>query len=77
MTSDFIDINWKQFLSSNLKTFAQLATLLREQFKLTHLKTAERYHFHSAVQKQGQSIADFVHELKKLAGTCTCEFMNE
>ena len=52
-----------------------MATLLREHFKPTRLKIAERYRFHSAVQQQGQSIADFVRELKKLAGTC--EFTNE
>ena len=59
----------------NMKTFHQLATLLREHFKPTRLKIAERYHFHSAVLQQGQSIADFVRELEKLAGTC--EFTNE
>ena len=59
----------------NTKTFAQLATLLREHFKPAGLKIAERYRFHSAVQQQGQYIADFVRELKKLAGTC--EFTNE
>ena len=36
---------------------------------------AERYRFRSASQKPGQSIVDFVRELKKLAGTC--EFTNE
>ena len=50
-------------------------TLLRKHFKPTRLKIAERYRFHSAVQQQGQAIADFVRELKKLAGTC--EFKNE
>ena len=59
----------------NTKTVDQLATLLHEHFKPTRLKIAERYRFHSAVQQQGQSIADFVRELKKLAGTC--EFTNE
>ena len=59
----------------NTKRFDQLGTLLREHFKPTVLKIAERYRFHSAVQQQGQSIADFVRELKKLAGTC--EFTNE
>ena len=59
----------------NTKAFDQLATLLREHFKPTRLKIAERYRFHSAVQQKGQSIADFVRELKKLAGTC--EFTNE
>ena len=49
--------------------------LCYEHFKPTRLKIAERYHFHSAVQQQGQSIADFVGELKKLAGTCG--FTNE
>ena len=51
------------------KTFDRLATLLREHFKPTRLKIAERFRFHSAVQQQGQSIADFVCELNKLAGT--------
>lgn len=59
----------------NMKIFAQLATLLRELFKPTCLKIAERYCLRSAVQQQGQSIADFVCELKKLAGTC--KFTNE
>ena len=59
----------------NTKTFAQLATLLREHFKPTRLKIAEGCRFHSAVQQHGQSIADFVRELKKLAGTC--ELTNE
>ena len=59
----------------NTKTFDQLATLLREHFKPTRLKIAKRYRFHSAVPQQGQSIDDFVRELKKFAGTC--ESMNE
>jgi len=42
----------------NTKTFAQLTTLLPEHFKPTHLKIAERYCFHSAVQQQRQSIAN-------------------
>ena len=52
--------------------------LCYEHFKPTRLKIAERYHFHSAVQQQGQSIADFVRKLKKLAGTCesTNEHLN-
>ena len=36
--------------SPNTKTFTQLATLLREYFKPTRLKIAQRYRFHSAVQ---------------------------
>ena len=59
----------------NKKTFAQLATLLRGHFKPTRLKVAERYRFHSAFQKPGQTIAAFVRDLKKLAGTC--EFTND
>ena len=35
----------------NTKTFAQLATLLREHFKPVRLKIAERYRFHSAAQQ--------------------------
>ena len=37
----------------NTKTFAQLATLLREHFKPTRLTIAERYRFYFAVQQQG------------------------
>ena len=59
----------------NTKTFDQLATLLRGHYKPTRLKVAERYRFHSASQRPGQSITDFVRELKSLAGTC--EFTNE
>ena len=46
----------------NTKRFDQLATLLLEHLKPTRLKIAERYRFHSAVQQQEQSIADFVRE---------------
>ena len=53
----------------------ELTGTLREQFKPTRLKIAERYCFHSAVQQQGQFFADFVRELKKSAGTC--QFTNE
>ena len=56
--------------ASNTKIFAQLASLPREYFKPARLRIAERYRFHSAVQQQRQSIADFVRELKKLAGAC-------
>jgi len=59
----------------NKKTFDQLATLLRSHYKPTRLKVAERYRFHSAGQRPGQSITDFVRELKSLAGTCG--FTNE
>ena len=59
----------------NTKTFDQLATLLRSHYTPTRLKVAERYRFHSASQRPGQSIIDFVRELKRLAGTC--EFTNE
>ena len=59
----------------NTKTFDQPATLLRSHYKPTRLKVAERYRFHSASQRPGQSIIDFVRELKRLAGTC--EFTNE
>ena len=62
-------------VAPNTKTFDQLATLLRGHFKPKRLKIAERHRFHSAPQKPGQSIAEFVRELKKLAGTC--EFTNE
>ena len=58
----------------NTKTFDQLAELLRGHFRPIRLKVAERYRFHTAFQKPGQSISDYVRTLKKLAGTC--EFTN-
>ena len=33
----------------NMKTFDELATMVREHFKSTRLKIADRYRFHSAV----------------------------
>ena len=60
--------------ASNTKTFEQLATLLCGHYKPTCLKVAERYRFHSANQHPGESITDFLRELKKLASTC--EFTN-
>ena len=59
----------------NTKTLEQLAALLRGHYKPTRLKVAERYRFYSANQRSGESITDFVRELKKLAGTC--EFTND
>ncbi|XP_068704212.1 uncharacterized protein [Montipora foliosa] len=59
----------------NTKTFEQLAALLRDHYKPTRLKVAERYRFHAANQRPGESITDYVRELKKLDGTC--EFTND
>ena len=59
----------------NTITFEQLASLLRGHYKPTRLKVAEQYRFHSANQRPGQSITDFVRELEKLAGTG--EFTND
>ena len=58
-----LNIYWKWCLSSlkgfvipkapNMKTFDQLATLLRGHYKSIRLKVAQRYRFHSANQKPG------------------------
>lgn len=61
----------------NTKTFDQLATLLRGHFRPTRLKVAKRYQLHTAFQKPGQSILDYVRTLKKPERTFTKEQLNE
>lgn len=52
------------------KTFAELVAALKEHFNPTPSETVQRSKFHSRVRKQGESVAEFVAELRSLAEFC-------
>ncbi len=49
------------------KTFEELVALLQEHYNPKPSETVQRAKFHSRVRKQGETIADFVAELRALA----------
>ena len=53
------------------KTYDQLATALREHFEPKRLVVVERFHFNRRNQGNGESVLEYVAEIKRLAGTCT------
>eukprot|EP00731_Ephydatia_muelleri_P018713 Em0011g753a len=53
------------------KTYVQLATALREHFEPKRLVVVERFHFNRRNQGNGESVLEYVAEIKRLAGTCT------
>ena len=57
------------------KTYQQLKELLKGHFEPKPLVIAERYHFHRRDQAEGESIAEYVAELRRLS--TTCEFAAE
>ena len=52
------------------KTYAALASELKKHFKPKWLAVAERFRFNTVQQQQGQTIAEFVAQLKKLSTYC-------
>ena len=52
------------------KTFAELVAALKEHFKPTTSETVQCSKFHTRVRKPGESVADFVAELRSLAEFC-------
>lgn len=52
------------------KTFAQLKDALKGHYNPKPLVISERYKFHCRAQKENESVADYVVELKRLAMTC-------
>ena len=52
------------------KTFEELAKALQEHYNPTPSETVQRSKFHSRVRRQGESIAEFVAELRSLAEFC-------
>ena len=55
---------------NQLKTYAALASKLKKHFKPKRLAVAERFRFNTVQQQQGQTIAEFVAQLKKLSTYC-------
>ena len=52
------------------KTFKELAETLQAHYEPKPLVIAERFYFHSRSQKPGESIGEFVAELRRLATNC-------
>ena len=52
------------------KTYAQLTTILKNNFAPKKLVIAERYRFHNCTQHEGESVTAFAANLKHLASTC-------
>ena len=52
------------------KTFQQLAETLRQHFNPKPLIIAERFHFHKRDQAPGESIGEYLAELRRLATHC-------
>ena len=54
------------------KSFAQLTEVLKKHYEPTRIVIAERFYFHRRGQQVGESIAQYVAELRRLA--IHCEF---
>lgn len=52
------------------KTFDKLVEMLKGHFEPTPLVIAESFHFHRRNQAHGESVAQFVAELRRLARHC-------
>jgi hypothetical protein len=54
----------------NTLDYSELVEVLRRHWQPKPSKIVQRYHFHSRVQKDNESISEFVAELRKLAEHC-------
>ena len=52
------------------KTYSELAVELKRHFKPKRLAVAEGFRFNTAQQQPGQSVSEFVAQLKKLSTYC-------
>ena len=52
------------------KSYEEIITLLRSHFAPKPSQTVQRFKFHSRVRTQGEKIADFIADLRKLASDC-------
>jgi len=60
------------------KTYAALSLLLKGHFEPKPLVIAERFHFHKQSQQAGETIAEYLAELRRLAATCNFgEYLQE
>ena len=52
------------------KTYDELTDLLEQQYKAKPLVIAERFYFGQRNQKEGETIAKYVAELRRLSANC-------
>jgi hypothetical protein len=55
------------------RSLEQLVTILKQHYEPRPLVIAERFHFHQRDQAVGESIADYMAELRKLTTHCQYE----
>ena len=55
---------------SRTKTLVQLTTMLMNHYSPKPLLIAQQYHFNRRNQQEGESIVDYLAELRRLAATC-------
>ena len=53
------------------KSMRDLAAILKAHFEPKHLVIAERFHFHKRNQNSGESVAEYVAELRRMAARCS------
>ena len=56
--------------SPKMKTYEELVAALRQHYEPKPLVIGERFHFYRREQRVGESVADYVAELRRLATTC-------
>ena len=56
--------------SPKSKTLEELTALLKDNFELKPNTIAERFRFHRRSQHQGESVVEYVAELRSLASRC-------
>uniref|UniRef100_A0A5S6Q6F6 CCHC-type domain-containing protein n=1 Tax=Trichuris muris TaxID=70415 RepID=A0A5S6Q6F6_TRIMR len=61
----------------NTLTYSQLVDLLRNHFDPRPNEILQRYHFYCRVQKDGESVNDFVAELRRLSAKCNFGHLDE
>ena len=49
------------------KSFEEISKVLKEHFEPKPIRAAERYYFRQRLQAPGESIADYVAELRRLS----------
>ena len=55
---------------SSAKPFTDIVKVLQDYWQPKPSEIVQRFNFHSRVQKQGESVADFVAELRRLSEYC-------
>ena len=55
------------------KTFEDITEILKKHYQPALSVIAERFQFHKRTQKEGESVAEYVAELKRLLNHCQFE----